>query len=538
VFCQLDTLRRCLPARIRTTLDELPRTLDATYERTLQDIVEENWEYAHRLFQCIAVSSRPLRVEELAEFLAIDFDAGGIPPLVTGWRPPNPRNAVLSVCSSLITVVIVDGSLVVQFSHFSVKEFLTSSRLASERISRYRISLEPAHTIVVQACLSVLLQLDNHIDKQSIEKHPLAPYAAQHWVDHAKFQNVSSHVELEDMKHLFDRDRQHFAAWVWIYDMDRESQRSMDSETPLQPSGPPIYYATLWDFPGMTEWLVTAHSQDVNEQGGFYGTPLCAAAARGCLSAARALVKCGAHVDAAGGAGWSPLLWASDSGHLETSQLMLDLGADINFRDSLNRTPLSLASGKGHMEIAKLLLQHGADVNVWQRGEGTVLIKALQREDFAFAELLLKYRADVNSQDDNGLSLLHQASGHRGLASVQWLLDHGAKFASRNDQGSIPFPEGDRRTLGSLLSSIYSLCLSYCCHCIINPKGHIRLPDLEEGELQDTSIGPTVKRHALLVGISYAYSQSDTWWELENHIRTSTCSGISSLVSSPYRRAV
>ena len=134
-------------------MDELPRTLDATYERTLQEIVDENWEYAHRLFQCIAVSSRPLRVEELAEFLAIDFDAGGIPTLVDHWRPMNPGNAVLSVCSSLIAVVIVDGSPVVQFSHFSVKEFLTSSRLATERISRYRISLDPAHTIVVQACL-------------------------------------------------------------------------------------------------------------------------------------------------------------------------------------------------------------------------------------------------------------------------------------------------------------------------------------------------------------------------------------------------
>ena len=195
MFCQLDTLRRCLPARIRRTLDELPKTLVATYERTLQDIVETNWEFAHRLFQCIAVSSRPLLVEELAEYLAIDFDVEGMPILEAGWRPQNPGDAVLSVCSSLIAFVIVDGSLVVQFSHFSVKEFLTSSRFSSERISRYRISFEPAHAIVVQACLSILLQLDSHINKGSIENYPLARYAARHWVDHAKFQNVLTRAE-------------------------------------------------------------------------------------------------------------------------------------------------------------------------------------------------------------------------------------------------------------------------------------------------------------------------------------------------------
>ena len=377
MFCQLDSLRRCLPGRIRSALDGLPRTLDTTYERTLQDIDDENWGYAHRLFQCIAVTSRPLRVEELAEFLAIDFDAGGIPTLVAGWRPVNPGNAVLSACSSLIAFVTVDGSPVVQFSHFSVQEFLLSSRLTSPRVSRYCISLEPAHTIVAQACLSVLLQLDSHVNKRSLDKYPLAHYAAQHWVDHAMFQNVLSSVEYA-MKHLFDRDRPYLAAWVWIYDMDRGS---MDSEAPLQTNAPPTYHATLWDLPHLAEWLVTACSQDVNEQGGYYGTPLCAAAARGRLRVAQVLVKCGAQVDAAGGNGWSPLLWASDGKSLELSQLLLDLGADINFCDPFNRTPLYLASTKGNLEIARLLIRHGADVNLLERREWMELVRTLQWAD-------------------------------------------------------------------------------------------------------------------------------------------------------------
>ena len=426
MYCQLDTLRRCLPARIRSTLDVLPRSLDATYERTLQEIDEENWRYAHRLFQCIAVASRPLRVEELAEFLAIDFDVGGPPILVVGWRPDNPGTAVLSTCSSLISVVALDPP-VVQFSHFSVQEFLMSSRLASGCLSHYCISLEPAHTIVAQACLSILLRLDIHINKWDIEMYPLARYAAQHWVDHVKFQNVSSRAEYA-MKHLFDRDRPHFAAWVWIYNMDPQSRSSMESEMPSHPNAPPIYYAALWDLPGVVEWLVKTRSQDVNERGGYYGTPLCAAVARGHLRAAQALVTCGAHVDAPGGNGWSPLLWASDGGRLELSRLLLSHRAKVNFRDSFDRTPLSLASEKGYLATVGLLLRHGADVNAWERGKGTILIKALQREDLVFAQLLIAFGADVNARNDEGLSLLRLASTHSSLVSMQWLLARGAKF--------------------------------------------------------------------------------------------------------------
>lgn len=70
--------------------------------------------------------------------------------------------------------------------------------------------------------------------------------------------------------------------------------------------------------------------------------------------------------------------------------------------------------------------------------------------------------------------------------------------------------------MGSLLSSIYSRYLSFCFSRIVGPTGRIRLPDVEEGKTQGTGIGPTVKRRALLVGISYKPNQSDTWRPLEN----------------------
>jgi hypothetical protein len=207
VYCQLDFLRRCLPARVEGALAELPKTLDDTYERTLLEINEANWEFAHRLLQCVAVACRPLRVEELAEFLAFDFSAGPIPEFHESFRPADPIHAVLSTCPSLFSVVDVDDSEVIQFSHFSVKEYLMSARLAegSDIMSqRYHVSMAGAHTLAAQACLGILLHLDENIDSDSLEKIPLAEYAAEHWVDHVQFKDVSQRVEA-GLKHCLTR---------------------------------------------------------------------------------------------------------------------------------------------------------------------------------------------------------------------------------------------------------------------------------------------------------------------------------------------
>jgi hypothetical protein len=105
VYCQLVEICGCIPARIRHALADLPETLDETYERTLREINKANWEFAHRLFQFVAVAVRPLRVEELAELLAFDFEAGPIPKFHEDWRLEDPMHAVLSTCPSFLAIV-------------------------------------------------------------------------------------------------------------------------------------------------------------------------------------------------------------------------------------------------------------------------------------------------------------------------------------------------------------------------------------------------------------------------------------------------
>ena len=190
----------------------------------LKEIGPANRDHAHRLLQCLTMAIRPLRVEELAEILALDFDGaeGGIPKLKEDWRWEDRQRSVLSTCSSLITFVEDGDSRVIQFSHFSVKEFLTSNRLATSKgdCLHFHIMPEPAHTTLAQASLGILLQLDGGSDDDwSGSSFPLAQYAGQHWVEHAQFGDVSSRIE-DGMRRLFDSTEPYLAAWLQLHDID------------------------------------------------------------------------------------------------------------------------------------------------------------------------------------------------------------------------------------------------------------------------------------------------------------------------------
>jgi hypothetical protein len=243
-----------VPRDIKSILNKLPATLDETYERTLQEIEETMWESAQQLLFFVTVASRPLRVEELAEILAFDFKSGAIPNFQEEYSPNNPVKAVLFACSTLLSVVNVETSLktskVVQFSYFTVKEFLTSSRFSEkdDDISRrYRISMPSAHNLIAQVCLGMLLHLDKYVTSQSLQKFPLAEYAAHHWFEHARFKGVSGlEGSMEGMKQLFERTKAHLSIWLWIHDPTVPSRGECTRvEGPSPPCGTPLHYAAF-----------------------------------------------------------------------------------------------------------------------------------------------------------------------------------------------------------------------------------------------------------------------------------------------------
>ena len=405
------------------------------------------------MLQCLVAAIRPLRVAELAEVLAFDFCAGETPNLNPDWRWEDHEEAVLSTCSNLVVIVddtdksnvgvevesvdsyedITEDPRIVQFSHFSVKEFLISDRLAESSreitISQYHIQLEPAHTILAQACLGVLLRLDGRINRNNIKDFPLARYAAKYWDNHARFGNVSSVIK-DEMECLFDADRPHFAAWLWIYNDDRYGN-SMLTMSPEKPETAPLYYAARFGFRDLTAHLLAEHPGDVRVEGGYDMTPLHASAAHGHVDTFSLLIDHFPNPDIRGLLNSTPLnliSWRGDfPGRLEIGKRLLDRGANVNACDGVNWTPLHFAAIHGQLKFTRMLLEHGAAINAPDVEGKTPLHRASGAGHVEVVMLLLKYGADPNARDSDGRTPFDIATGRGRGQIVELLSEYGVK---------------------------------------------------------------------------------------------------------------
>ena len=458
-------------------LDELPETLDGTYERILKEINKARREHAYRLLQCITVAIRPLRVAELGEVLAVDFgtsSGGETSKLNPDWRCEDQEQAVLSTCSSLIAVVGEDEDQVIQFSHFSVKEFLTSPRLAdsSPDVSRFHIPLEPAHVILARACLGTLLRLDDHVDEGNVkDRFPLVRYAAEHWVEHAQFEDVSSQLR-EEMEILFDPDRSYLPAWIRVHDIDTKHPnlsilRFYTWSYSYEPTVAPLYYAALCGFHKLAEHLIDNCSQDVTVRGGHCVSPLPAALVKGHFKTAQLLYERGGDIYVSG-FGRRTLLHASSiTGQIEIAQWLLSHDADPNFQDKVENgwTPLHLAASNGRLEIIRMLLQHNAHINMRAEDYVTPLHRASDHRYPDVVRLLLEHGAEINARDEDGSTPLHVvlqnksgSSGSRpttdeGMFEVaRLLIEHGADIRAEDSNGKTPFQVALDRDMVELLS--------------------------------------------------------------------------------------
>jgi len=329
---------------------------------------------------------------------------------------------------------------------------LVSDRLWTSEVGNiclYHIPLNATHTILAQACLTVLLQLDETIDKKRLATFPLAFYAAQHWFDHAKYEDVEQGVQ-DAMEELFDPTKPYLASWVWIHDVDWDP-KTIDTlpDHPSVPKATALYYAASCGLCGFAKYLISTRGEDVNAKCGYHGTPLHAASSKGHHDAVSLLLDHGADVNITNERGRTPLCAAYDGSHLDVMRLLLERGAAPDVKFDRYELIIHNASSRGQVEMIRLLLQHKADVGATDDTDWTPLHWAYDHANAA--QILLDHGANINAISTSGKTPLFFASKHGYLEVVRLLLARGADVHIRTEDGETAFQVATSNNVAQLL---------------------------------------------------------------------------------------
>jgi len=309
------------------------------------------------------VVSRPLRVEELAEFLAFDFEAGQIPKFREDWLLEDPVEVVLFTCSTFLSLANVEDSQVIQISYFSVKEYLMSTRFAekSDTISRrYHVSMPPAwlrkHAWVFYCTwmkMSPTIAWRNLLSLNTLRGTGLCMPVLR----------VCQKTQTKAWNGCLTR-RNHILRFGSRYLTQQclPGGEANQLEGRCYPVEPPLHYAAFCGLHEVVRVLAIEHSEDVNSRSfNNKSTPLHLASQEGHVEVAQSLVEHGADAAAQSEDGRTPLHFASEWGHLDVARFLVEHGMNAAAQTEDGRTPLHRASSNSHLDAARFLVEHGAD---------------------------------------------------------------------------------------------------------------------------------------------------------------------------------
>lgn len=429
--CQLNVLRGCLTSpAVERALSALPETLDETYNRILLAIDMQYLEHARSAFEFLVVARRPLKVEELAEAVVIvpyckAFDIDD--------RFFDPKD-IISICGGLI--VRQEETNEVRFAHYSVQEYLLSSRISRN----FALSLLDAHRTVADACLTYLLSFDrpDSTYKGMMDDYPFLDYAICHWHGHAYLNVQDSSPRLPSLcATFFNVERNHaFVNWLSMFEHDLYVNWTCGnkSEQPIKAmmvmGRPHIAHALL------PEWK----SQHIH--GHSCGPVLSLATRTSNIRVLESALELGCDVNGASAEYPMPLKIAAYQGDVEMVQTILRAGADVNSSVlELNSmlhfpviTALHAAVANSRPDVVRILLAAGANIHTIEHMDGitrSLLAVAIrdgpaERAVLEIVQLLLVHGADINEANELDGTPLHAALEEGRSAIARHLLDAGA----------------------------------------------------------------------------------------------------------------
>ena len=405
VVCQLDALEKCLDLpTLRKALDSLPPDLDETYARIVQRIPPQHLPHAIRILQLLLYADRPLPMDAAVDALAVNPDER--PRFNPKNRMPDPKEITV-YCSSLVSLTsraifgdeleedreVLRGTVYhLQFTHFSVKEWLISKRVDS----KFGIGLDETttRTSIARVCLSYLVELESSIEQYarhgydvenqigwwfSKRKRPFGKYATNSWREHAlSVENTSQQVRDMVLEYFLNETAYRISSTLWL----------------------------SWD---AARWAGTSNKLSF---------PLLCASHEGFTLVAEELLRKGANVDEAGDGSKNALHLATAAGHETLVKMLLRNGADPNIviGDSEWHTALHLAAEQGHYRTVRVLLEHGSRIN---DAGCAAMRKAIEGRHVETVRVLLDNEAQTRT------NMLAWAMRCRSTEIFQMLLDAG-----------------------------------------------------------------------------------------------------------------
>ena len=400
---------------IKAALTSLPKGLDDTYERILQQIISktpEKIEEVRLILQWLVESMAPMTLHQLAEAISIQPDDNKLDPDGITTDPED----LVAMCRSL---VVLDRSIhppVVRLAHFSVEEYLLSDYITHSSVACFHIDPSVVDLKIAQTCIQYISFQDfekptiiegnggsKELDKRA-ERYALLGYAARYWPEHLKFSGVSA----EDHKRHIENHLQWFLnpgtlgdqykSWQQVYHLHCSTDDDCSRQTPF-------YHAVVFGLEHVFN-LLLPQVEDINAHfvGGW--TPLTAAATARQTEMVKTILRVGAQPDVPvlrGSHGWRTALHiAAEQGLEEIAEVLLDAGASPHTRSVSLATPFYRAARSGSIPILKMLHDRGADVNASTWDYWTPMFEAVHSGHTDVVDLLLQWGAAPDTPNISG----------------------------------------------------------------------------------------------------------------------------------------
>ncbi|KAF2809376.1 uncharacterized protein BDZ99DRAFT_531589, partial [Mytilinidion resinicola] len=393
VACQLEEVRQCSkPARILDQLNNPPKDLDTTYSRILSNVPEMYHCELRTILMLLSFSTRPMTIQEVAEATAVDLKKQSF---TTKNRFGDPSD-LLEFCSSLVSL----DHKIIQFAHFSVKEYLLASRTKESIPTPFLFNDHLSHSQITQMCLIYLLDFNG--GKKIVRNHdsefPFLGYAALHWATHLTQVKETERDAIEALlMRVFDPENDnHLINLLNLCNPDGAKQVTMQPNSrTTRDFKPALYYASYYGLSPIVK-LLLKHGADINcSSNDFYGTPLKGAIQSKQPEVLEFVLRKGANIHDRGGRGKFPVDLAIFSGNVNAAERLIELGA--KFGESALEEALN-SSRKEY--LAKILLDRGADPNAEHKEYGSILQFATMWSSPKCVEWLLEAGADPKGVPD------------------------------------------------------------------------------------------------------------------------------------------